>query len=433
MFRLLLAACVLSATAAVAEPVRLTDDKIRQLLTGSLLEVDTPLGTTVPVRFSSAGLVSGEAGSLASVLGAAKDRGRWWTKDDHLCVKWFRWFEAQTRCAVISHDGEKIYLRGTDGKNGTARIARHGTPAQEKPGTPAKTKVAAATHNAAAAEERQEPADAAKLETAAADAPKPEAAASAADDATTPAAAIVATAVATAPAAAEVATAQPVMAEAAAAVAAAQEPAVAETISLDPAGARLAAARIAAARIAAPFATLPVKTVPVTAAADEDSAHSRFALAASLPSSFSFFSEASESTASETAAEVQPAVVSAAAVTTAAEAAPAPDDAGPAAPAAAPATRVKAAQVFKATRAAILASPVTRPTFRVAGVERDDALNVRSGPSQYSEIVGEIAPRGSGVVIVGQCQESWCPIEHDQVRGWVNRNYLAAESASAVH
>jgi len=79
MLRLIILVSTLAiASTLAAAPVRLTEEAIRQSLVGSLLEIDTPLGVAVPVRISADGLVSGEAGPLASTLGAAHDRGRWW-------------------------------------------------------------------------------------------------------------------------------------------------------------------------------------------------------------------------------------------------------------------------------------------------------------------------------------------------------------------
>ena len=63
-------------SSAWAGPMPLTGDALRRELVGSLLEIDTPLvGVVIPVRVSGDGLVSGEAGPLASTLGAAHDRG----------------------------------------------------------------------------------------------------------------------------------------------------------------------------------------------------------------------------------------------------------------------------------------------------------------------------------------------------------------------
>jgi hypothetical protein len=126
MLRLLLVGVLLGiGSSAWAEPLPLTGDALRQELVGSLLEIDTPLaGVVIPVRVSADGLVSGEAGPLASTLGAAHDRGRWWISNDLLCVKWFRWFEAQTRCITVEHEGTKIYWREEGGESGTATITK---------------------------------------------------------------------------------------------------------------------------------------------------------------------------------------------------------------------------------------------------------------------------------------------------------------------
>jgi hypothetical protein len=41
---------------------------------------------------------------------------------DQLCVKWFRWFEAQPRCLNLQREGQKIYWQDAEGKSGTATI-----------------------------------------------------------------------------------------------------------------------------------------------------------------------------------------------------------------------------------------------------------------------------------------------------------------------
>jgi uncharacterized protein YgiM (DUF1202 family) len=73
-------------------------------------------------------------------------------------------------------------------------------------------------------------------------------------------------------------------------------------------------------------------------------------------------------------------------------------------------------------------STVMLASFRVAGVDDDDILNVRSGPSQHFSPVGELPPEGRGVKIVGPCRADWCPIRHGHTTGWVNRNFLAEET-----
>lgn len=117
--------CLLGSTGAAAhaaEPVALTGDNLKQIVPGSAIALDTPLNTIVPIRFASDGLMTGEAGSLASYLGAEKDRGRWWIAGDQLCLKWFRWFDAEQRCLQLRQDGDRIYWQEQDGKSGTATI-----------------------------------------------------------------------------------------------------------------------------------------------------------------------------------------------------------------------------------------------------------------------------------------------------------------------
>jgi hypothetical protein len=56
-------------SSAWADRLPLVGEALRQELVGSLLEIDTPLtGVVIPVRVSGDGLVSGEAGPLASTL-----------------------------------------------------------------------------------------------------------------------------------------------------------------------------------------------------------------------------------------------------------------------------------------------------------------------------------------------------------------------------
>lgn len=122
----LCAPLVTSHTAAASEPLVLAGDAIKQTVTGATLALDTPLGTTVSIRFTADGLMSGEAKELAALLGAPKDRGRWWVAQDQLCYKWFRWFESEPRCLVVRQAGLRIFWARDDGENGTGTIVEPG-------------------------------------------------------------------------------------------------------------------------------------------------------------------------------------------------------------------------------------------------------------------------------------------------------------------
>lgn len=312
--------CLAAVTAAVAEPSPMTGKTIRETLAGAKIEIDTPAGTTIPVQISRKGLVSGEAGSLASYLGAAKDRGRWWVAGDHLCVKWFRWFEAKPNCISLRQDGRRLYWRDQTGETGTATIAEFAEPV--KPPTPTYALGAGKT-------EEQKPVE-------------------------TKAAAV-----------------QP------------QAPA------LQRAGATLGGVELINAVEAAPATQEPLASVPARSATQ---------------------APASEAAAPDT--NTPPASMQMANV-------PVPQRAPMRAAAQKPAARPARGS----------ASEAVSVTFRVAGVADDDILNVRSGPSQYYPPVGGIPPHGRSVHITGPCRDSWCPIRHRSVRGWVNRYYLAQDTA----
>ena len=94
------------------------------------------------------------------------------------------------------------------------------------------------------------------------------------------------------------------------------------------------------------------------------------------------------------------------------------------------AVAVRAPPARKSAPAAPRAADTPKPvqvSFRVAGVIDGDTLNVRSGPSEYHPAVGRIPASGRGVQIVGTCRDTWCPIKHGRLKGWVNRYYLAED------
>jgi uncharacterized protein YgiM (DUF1202 family) len=112
-----------AAAAAWAQAPELTGPQISELVTGATVEIDTPLGTKVPVRYAADGRLSGDAGELGSYLGATTDRGRWWVAGDRLCHKWIRWFNGEPKCMRLARDGRVIRWLAEDGNSGTATIA----------------------------------------------------------------------------------------------------------------------------------------------------------------------------------------------------------------------------------------------------------------------------------------------------------------------
>ena len=121
--RFIAAACLCAATVAEADPGRLSGQEITGLVAGATVEIDTPLGTKLPIRYTVDGRMSGQARDLASYLGAASDTGRWWVTSDQLCHKWNRWFDSEPQCLRLTKKGRTIHWHSRDGNSGTAVVA----------------------------------------------------------------------------------------------------------------------------------------------------------------------------------------------------------------------------------------------------------------------------------------------------------------------
>jgi Bacterial SH3 domain len=123
MLKLFITAGLLcAASLASAQTVGLSGHEIRNLIAGAAVEIDTPLGTKLPIRYAADGRLFGQAHDLASYLGAPVDTGRWWINSDQLCHKWHRWFGSEPQCMRLSKQGRTIHWLNQDGNNGTAVI-----------------------------------------------------------------------------------------------------------------------------------------------------------------------------------------------------------------------------------------------------------------------------------------------------------------------
>lgn len=312
----LLLGCFAASPLAAGETT-LTGEAIKTTLGGSLLALDTPIGTTVSVRINHDGLMSGEAGALGAVLGASKDRGRWWVEDNRVCFKWFRWFDAEPRCATISLAGKRFTWRREDGDTGTGTIVEPGKPIEVRKSIVAQA--ARQTTPKSPAVKKVDVAISVKV-------PKAKA---------TPIA--------------DVPPARPEVKTAAA-----------------------AAAPKTAARPHTQTPTTVAFSVPPPRPAVRPKPSAKIAVASVKPQYFT---------------------------TT---------------------TKIAAAKIE---------APNHRP-FRVAGVDPSDVLNIRNGPSPAYESVGGIPPDSHGITITGPCLNDWCPVRHRTLVGWVNRRFLAEETAA---
>lgn len=382
MLRPLIVVSLLSgATAAFAEPVPVGGDGLKALA-GSLVEIDTPLGTKLPILFGADGLVSAEAGDLAPILGSKKDRGRWWVEGDRLCSKWFRWFDAEVRCLSVSRDGSRLFWKKDDGETGTATLVeapKSDAPSQ-KPAAP--QQVAVSTEEPAKPAKKTTPAERAPVSVTSAEA------ASASADEGIP---------------------EPV-----------RKPLV-ETVAVT--------------------APTPIAVADASGSAPEFSTEPmmRFGGSGLLEASGRIGLEngASPDTAREPTAAAKAASRTVPATAAAVKVATAPPAIEKRAP-------VQHRSLAAAEKVAALPQPKSKPAaparqaaqqaardvmlYRVRGVSDDDVLNVRRGPSEDQALVATIPPTGRRLEVTGQCQKDWCPIRYGSSRGWVHKYYLAEEN-----
>ena len=383
----LILSVVSGATAAFAGPVALSGDDLKRSLNGALIEMDTPLGTKIPVRFGTDGLVSGEAGDLAPLLGSARDRGRWWIDGDRICSKWFRWFDAEPQCLSVQQDGDRLFWQQDNGKKGTATLVE---------GPPAQKPAPAATVVAKADSVPQPTSPAAKSKTA--------------GDATP----------ARGPAS--------------------RPQSVAEPLPLPVrAPARPAAPQVAGVDLGSEGeAPQGEGTVVQTASASEampDVPMMRFGGAGLLAASARIAGEEASAPASlpitsvegdkqKPAAEIRVAA-------RAPEPKPKPVVASQPVRAETGSLKEPAAKTARMERDPWTSEPSLHAPgyYRVRGVARRDVLNVRRGPSEGEAAVASIPPNGRRVEITGACQGEWCPVRYRRVTGWVHGFYLAEEAA----
>lgn len=373
-----------AATGACADPVPLTADDLRGLA-GSLVEIDTPLGTKLPIRFGKDGLVSAEAGELAPLLGSKKDRGRWWVDGDKLCSKWFRWFDAKPRCITVAQDGTRLHWRQDDGDTGTATLVEAPAPKED----PAAKRAAIVVADA-------EPA----AKTPAAKSPAPVALRTPDPVAVQPT---------------PVPEAVPEAAPIAVAEAAAPKPPLDDNTMMRFGGAGLleASARVGSDGPANAQGVEPAALAP----------------AAAQPPGVARVDDALSPLRREARSAAKPAPAPAASATAVLP------------PPVAKAPRVASADVAKAeavraavpkVRAAHPPAMAPQPLYRVSGVHRSDVLNVRRGPAETHATIASIPSTGRGIAITGRCEKDWCPIRYGRVRGWVNSFYLVAEGSGGA-
>ena len=108
---------------ALGENGQLNGDSLRAAVAGKTVYLATPVGA-LPINYRPNGTMHGRSGTLAVYVGAESDRGTWWIARDRLCQRWDTWLDGKAYCYAMRRDGDVVHWSRSDGRTGTATIAR---------------------------------------------------------------------------------------------------------------------------------------------------------------------------------------------------------------------------------------------------------------------------------------------------------------------
>ena len=112
---------VFSATSAAADS--LNGQQLRKAVAGKTVLLSTPLGITLPIRYTHGGTLHGKTTKLASFIGTRQDSGQWWVSGSRLCHRWNNWLDGKSHCVTLRKEGRTLIWRANDGRSGTATVA----------------------------------------------------------------------------------------------------------------------------------------------------------------------------------------------------------------------------------------------------------------------------------------------------------------------
>lgn len=366
--RLLAAGLAIAAADRARAVEGLSGAMLRDQLPGAQINLDTPLGSVIPITFGADGTLEGRAGAVAFFLGAQQDRGKWWVEGSKLCQQWNTWFDGRKNCVqVFRTHGNRIEYIDKDGDKGTGTIVSLAPAA----------KVAEVPGASAPPPEVRSP-----------EIRKPPAAAPAA--AIPPAPTLPKSVTRTARAAAP--PPKPPLPER---KALAQPPGKKNEVSV-------------AAITPAPEETMRTAAGP------------RFYRVVNVPSYDVLNVRAGPSATNDILATIPPGARGVIVIGACRE-----DwcrirrgrDTGWV-------HSYFLAPEYGARDDRKAAEPIT---YRVVRVASDDVLNIRQRPDAEAAIVGSIPASGRRVRLTGYCAGEWCPVSFERYTGWVNRYYLTLE------
>lgn len=357
---------------------QLSGDMLKQNIPGAKIQLDTPLGSVIPVSYGVDGTLEGRAGAVAFFLGSQKDRGKWWIEGSKLCHRWNTWFNSRTSCVRVYQEADnRISWIDQDGDRGTGTIVALNPVAKAEPAAPAEVRAPA----------KAEPAQRAVSQPARPVVVRP---------------AIVAQALP-----------RPVAV-----------PPPKRAMATPPAPAKKPGAeKPKPVQFAQASQMMHVAAPPATAAAPRPDTFAPTYRVINVPFDDVLNIRSEPSAYAPILATIPP---------RARGIARAGDCAGEWCP-------VRHAQstgwvhryfitADRGARVQARSRPSPNPiTYRVVRVAANDVLNLRRKPHSEAPVVGTIPPSGNRIRLTGYCVGEWCPVTHGRKSGWAHRYYLALE------
>ena len=82
------------------------------------------LAGDLPIDYRPNGTMAARSGHLAQFTGSESDTGNWWVAREKLCQRWSTWLDGKAFCYTLRREGATVFWIRSDGRTGTAIIAR---------------------------------------------------------------------------------------------------------------------------------------------------------------------------------------------------------------------------------------------------------------------------------------------------------------------
>lgn len=102
--RIVVIAALLVLVSGLAHAELLKGDQIQTVVSGHKIKGENDLGSPYTIWFSKNGTVKGILGKKNQF----DDHGRWWVKDDKLCMHWELWVFAKVTCYEVDLAGDEL-------------------------------------------------------------------------------------------------------------------------------------------------------------------------------------------------------------------------------------------------------------------------------------------------------------------------------------